>query len=45
MHMKMNDPPVFTLGSDAELLDFALDGRERLGGNAKVEELRFDELV
>jgi len=43
--MKMNDPPVFTLGSDAKFLDLTLDSRERLGGNAEVEELRFDELV
>lgn len=43
--MKRNDPPVFTLGSDAKFLYLALDGGERFGGNAEVEELRFDELV
>ena len=45
MHMKRDDPPVFTLGSDAELFDLALDGRERFSGDAEVEELCFDDLV
>jgi len=45
MQRKMNDPPVFTLCSDAELLDLALDGGERFSSDAKVEELCFDELI
>jgi len=39
------DSPIFTLGSDTELLDLALHSGERFGGDAKVEELCFDELI
>jgi hypothetical protein len=39
------DLPIFTLSSDAELLDLSLDSGERFGGNAEVKELCLDELI
>jgi hypothetical protein len=37
--------PIFPLGSNAELFDLTLDGGERFGCYAEIEQLGFDELI